>query len=180
MLNDFDISFIITKTDYISVKINNPDRTLLYASPEQLGIPDSNIGYASDVFSAALISYKILNGAHPAEYDPDKFESLSVEAIERHMKKVFNQMAKGNLSWTPPRFGSNNLKGVILKAMDINKNKRDTAKEVLDALNKEINKAPKIKPEADPVTTPKIKTEPVNTEEKTTLVPKPKEKQNLQ
>lgn len=161
VLNDFDTSFVLPPK-LPSRTIDKPALSIHFAAPEQFDSP-GNIGYATDVYSVALISYLTLNqGVHPAEYDPDSFEPLSNEQLERNIVKMFKYLKNNKISWTPPKNGSNKIKETILQAMSIDKTKRPTAKEILEVVTKEgESKMSASSNESEKKTTPKNETEKV-------------------
>lgn len=144
VLNDFDNS-IILPGGVESVSINKPGQiriTPRFAAPEQYESL-KNIGFATDIFSGAVVAYMLLNdNKHPYAETND----------ENKIKKIFNK-------WTPPKpckNGSRSLKDIISRAMSIELTDRPSADEILKVLSDKSNPeleisapAPEKKPEKE-------------------------------
>lgn len=143
VLNDFDTTFVL-RNGYISHQVDNPRLSYFYAAPEQFRAfknnnnkSNNNIGYATDVFSAGLISYRLLNqGVHPDIYRIDENDNRTNDDIYNDIRDMFKYfIAAEKLPWNPPKYGNDKLKQIILKCMSLRKEDRPTAKNVKDMIN---------------------------------------------
>lgn len=164
LLNDFDNSYILPiGKNYITInKLNQIlGVTVRYAAPEQYGVPEYAIGHATDVFSASMIAYTMLNGSqHPKEYDV-----LTEDRQYETMQKVFRQMNKNKQEFAPCKNGSKELKEIISSGIKINPAERPSAIRFLSIDNHQ-NTVPEIPTEVAEPSSPENKETEVPTEKK--------------
>lgn len=135
VLNDFDTSFVIPENQSY-IQLTQPRKQMLgltyrYAAPEQYGLYEYKISPKTDVFSAAIVAYIMLNGkSHPTEYH------ILDGAVDKYdeMKKLFLDMKKEKRDFAECARGCSQLKEVISKALKIKPDDRATALEIAETI----------------------------------------------
>lgn len=167
VLNDFDTSFVLPPEEKC-ISLNKPAEQILgitprYAAPEQFGVPEYKIGHATDVFSASLIAYTMLNGGkHPKEYD--FLNGTPKEDQYSQMKKMFQEMNKNEQDFDPCERGTK-LKEIISEGIQISPGDRPSAIRFLSIDNHQ-NTVPEIPTEIADTSSPKNKETEAPTEKK--------------
>lgn len=180
VLNDFNTSFVLPcNTNSILLNATNQivGITPRYAAPEQFGVPECKIGHATDVFSASLIAYTMLNGGrHPKEYDV--LNETPKEYQYSQMKKMFQEMNNNEQDFDPCERGTE-LKEIISKGIKINPAERPSAIKFLSIVNHQ-NTGPEIPTEVAEPSSPKNKETEAPTEKKEEqTVKEPEEKTDI-
>ena len=120
ILNDFDHSVIVSKSQPMH-RLDTPGwLSVKYAAPEQ--IFQESISYATDVFAGCLIAYELLNGGSL----PEGLDN----ANEKQRLAVFEEIEHGDREIKKPLHGSDKLKKLILQGLSINPEDRPTAQEI--------------------------------------------------
>ena len=123
-LCDFDMSYVKTG-DKLIKPFELPVFTPAYQSPEH--IKGLDLGFRSDVFTAAIISYKVLLGKHP----------FLVETDSVYIDNVNNEKNIGRLRDFDKRI-STDLSNILLRALSNDINKRPEARDVWEILTDEV------------------------------------------
>lgn len=177
VLNDFDTSFMIPEN---STYINLSDKsdiikaTPRYAAPEQYGVGGYIIGFHTDVFSASMIAYTMLNGnKHPEQYHI--LDGASKYDRHQKVKKLFTDMKKNGTEFEQCESGNPQLKEYISKGLRINPNERPSALKIA-SVAKEVEPI-EIPPtqkttERESIIKSEIETKPKQTEEEKNIVNK--------
>lgn len=138
VLNDWDASFFVGNELPEGLKKEDilPLMTLEYAAPEQVDDElDGVIGMHTDIWQAGIVSYYIYNNCNfPALYNEIDFkeDEKARQKNRIQMNEIFSILKENNYTFSSPQNADDNMKNIILSALNVFSAKRPPANEIYD------------------------------------------------